>query len=220
MVLKNINLHVDAGKHIGIIGKTGSGKSTLIQALFHLYPFESGRVLIDGHQAAVSPDVPLPVSLKTFRQSIGFIPQDPILFKATLRENLTVVSSIEDAKIWDALEHVGLAEWANALPNRLQFLIEERGANLSSGQRQLLCMARLLLQDAPIILMDEATSFIDPQSEDTLVRTLESQLAKRTQLVVAHRLSTIERCHEIVWLENGSVKMRGVPADVLPRFQH
>ncbi len=219
LVLKNLNFEVRAGERFGIIGRTGSGKSSLIQALFYLYPIEKGAVKIAGHRpdpldGSTSPEY---VDLNLYRRSIAFIAQDPTLFRGTLRENLDVNSECEDSELFEALRKVGLPEWAN--PTDLQHPIEERGRNLSQGERQLLCMARCLLQNSPVIVMDEATSSVDPQSEEILVRATEEFFKDKTQIIIAHRLSTLQNCDRILWLQNGEIKMVGTPREVLPVFQ-
>lgn len=223
-VLDDVSFSVKAGQRIGIIGHTGAGKSSLIQALFHLYPLESGDVCIGGFTAELSKDTQMApsehkVDLETFRKAIGFIPQEPVLFKSTLRENLTLDRNVTDDELLLVLKSVGLENWLfNMKENPLNYAIEERGANLSAGQRQLVCMARCVLQNNPIVLMDEATSAIDPETEKQLVATLETTLKAKTQIIVAHRLSTIESCDEIVWLHRGKLRMKGRPQDVLKEF--
>jgi ABC-type multidrug transport system fused ATPase/permease subunit len=225
-VLKGLNFEIKAGERFGIIGRTGSGKSSLIQALFYLYPLEKGHVRIEGHRpdplhrpvptspAAASTEL---VDLSLYRRSIAFIAQDPTLFRGTLHENLDVnqTQSLED--LFEALKKVGLAEWANEYD--LKRPIEERGRNLSQGERQLICMARCLLQDAPVIVMDEATSSVDPQSEEILVRATEEFFKDKTQIIIAHRLSTLQNCDRILWLHNGEIRLIGKPSEVLPQFQ-
>jgi ABC-type multidrug transport system fused ATPase/permease subunit len=109
--------------------------------------------------------------------------------------------------------------WLDGLSDGLQTQIDERGRNLSQGEKQLLCMARCLLQDSPIVIMDEATSNVDPHSEEILVRATSDFFAERTQIIIAHRLSTIEKCDRILWLHNGEIKMLGKPSEVLPEFR-
>lgn len=209
-VLKNINLSIRPGERIGIVGRTGSGKTSLIQALFHLYPIDEGEILIDGQKFN---------DLEQHRKSISFISQDPVIFKGTLRENLSLDAAKTDLELISVLQRVGLDHWFRALSHGLQTEIEERGRNLSQGEKQLLCMARCLLQESPIVVMDEATSNVDPKSEDILVQATSDFFAKRTQIIIAHRLSTIEKCDRILWLQNGQIKMSGKPSEVLPEFE-
>ncbi len=218
-VLKGLNFEIKAGETFGIIGRTGSGKSSLIQALFYLYPLEKGAIRIESHRpnpldGSMQADY---VDLNHYRRSIAFIAQDPTLFRGTLRENLDVDQSQKDEDLLEALKKVGLQEWANTYD--LQRPIEERGRNLSQGERQLVCMARCLLQDNPVIVMDEATSSVDPQSEEILVRATEEFFKGKTQIIIAHRLSTLQNCDRILWLQNGEIQMIGPPSEVLPKFQ-
>ncbi len=210
-VLKNLSFEIHAGERFGIIGRTGSGKSSLIQALFLLYPVEQGKITIDNQRAIFDLD------LRLFRRSIAFIAQDPTLFKGSLLDNLDVSREFPPDQIFLALRQVGLSDWANAL--KLEMKIEERGRNLSQGERQLICMARCLLQDSPVVVMDEATSSVDPQSEEILVKATEEFFEGKTQIIIAHRLSTLQNCHRILWLQNGEIKMIGTPQEVLPIFQ-
>lgn len=217
-VLKNLNLEVKAGERLGIVGRTGSGKSSLIQALFYLYPINKGSIAINGHQPKLQ-ETATGVDLTLYRKSIAFISQEPILFQGTLRGNLDIESSFSEEKLIAVLRQVGLLEWVLAQPQGLDMRIEERGKNLSLGERQLLCMARCLLQESPIVIMDEATSSVDPQSEEILVRATEEFFSDRTQIIIAHRLSTLAKCDRILWLQNGEVVALGSTAEVLPRFK-
>ncbi len=220
-VLKNVSLCIRPGEKIGVVGRTGSGKTSLVQALLYLYPIERGRILIDGQAPEVGQEGEDQnrVDLNLFRRSIALISQEPTLFRGTLRENLDLMGRHDDDRLIDALRRVGLLEWFNALPDGLESQIEERGRNLSSGEKQLLCMARCLLQDAPIVVMDEATSSIDPQSEEILVRATGEFFADRTQIIIAHRLSTLTDCDRVLWLHKGEVRMFDKPEKVLPVFQ-
>ncbi|WP_413290788.1 ABC transporter ATP-binding protein [Bdellovibrio sp. HCB337] len=217
-VLKNLNFEVKAGERLGIVGRTGSGKSSLIQALFHLYPLQSGRIAINGHSPKIqSTDTGMDLNL--FRRSVAFISQDPVLFQGTLRSNLDIDNTLTDDRLFEVLDQVGLKEWVQQQSQGIHMKIEERGKNLSLGERQLLCMARCLLQQAPIVIMDEATSSVDPQSEEILVKATEEFFADRTQIIIAHRLSTLEKCDRILWLHNGEIQSLGPTHEVLPRFE-
>lgn len=217
-VLKGLNFEVRAGERIGIIGRTGSGKSSLIQALFYLYPVDKGRIAINQLSPKLSEESG-GIDLNLYRKSIAFIAQEPILFQGDLRMNLDIDGQLNDEKIYQVLEQVGLKDWVLAQPRQLGMRIEERGKNLSLGERQLLCMARCLLQEAPIVIMDEATSSVDPQSEEILVRATEEFFSDRTQIIIAHRLSTLEKCDRILWLQNGEIMALGPTHEILPRFE-
>lgn len=210
-VLKGLNFEVRAGEKIGIIGRTGSGKTSFVQALFRLYPLSKGHITIDGYEAEQ-------VDLSLYRRAISLISQEPTLFRGSVRQNLDLAGRLPEVKLFDALERVGLTEWIRSQPRGLESPIEERGRNLSAGERQLLCMARCLLQDSPIVVMDEATSSVDPQSEEILVRATREFFKDRTQIIIAHRLSTLDDCDRVLWLDQGVVRMYDTPAKVLPEF--
>lgn len=217
-VLKNINFRVQAGERLGIVGRTGSGKSSLIQALFYLYPIAKGTISINDHQPKIA-DKSTGIDLNLYRKSMAFISQEPILFQGSLRFNLDIKNEFPEEMLWHVLEQVGLRSWVENQPDKLNMKIEERGKNLSLGERQLLCMARCLLQDAPIVIMDEATSSVDPQSEEIMVKATEEFFSDRTQIIIAHRLSTLAKCDRILWLQNGEIVALGPTAEVLPRFK-
>lgn len=220
-VLQGLNFSIRPGEKVGIIGRTGSGKTSFVQALFRLYPFQEGRILIDGKAPDVGQesDSVEKADLSLFRRSISLISQEPTLFRGTVRENLDLPGKHPDERLMDVLDRVGLKEWIEAYPKGLETTVEERGRNLSAGERQLLCMARCLLQDAPIVVMDEATSSVDPQSEEIMVRATREFFKDRTQIIIAHRLSTLEHCDRVLWLDQGRVRLFDQPSRVIPVFQ-
>lgn len=219
-VLKGLDFQIKAGEKFGIIGKTGSGKSSIIQALFHLYPVESGKISVNGVSPRLGEDdadqVGL-VDLEKFRTGIAYISQDPVIFKGTIRDNLSLSSQTSEQDLIDALSKVGLSHYASEIG--LSYQIEEKGRNLSQGERQLICLARCLLQRSPVVVLDEATSSIDPQSEELLVESANHFFKDRTMIVIAHRLSTLEKCDRVLWLEDGSIKRLGPTKEVLKEFQ-
>lgn len=227
-VLKGLTFNIRAGEKIGIVGRTGSGKTSFVQALFRLYPLAKGRISISGIEAeltdastasAAPSGASVTADLSLFRRSISLISQEPTLFRGTVRQNLDLTARVQEPRLLDALARVGLTDWVLEQPLGLDTFVEERGRNLSAGERQLLCMARCLLQDAPIVVMDEATSSVDPQSEEILVRATREFFKDRTQIIIAHRLSTLEDCDRILWLDQGSVRAFDVPSVVLPVFK-
>lgn len=213
LVLKNVSFLINAGEKIGIVGRTGSGKSSLVQILYRLYPIESGKILINNKSAIDDLD------LELYRSQMTFISQDPILFKGTLRENLSLSASITDDHILSVLNRVGLNTWLASHNKGLSFFIEERGKNLSQGEKQLICMARCLLQNSPIVIMDEATSNVDPQSEEVMIKATTDFFKGKTQIIIAHRLTTLLNCDRIIWLDKGELKAIGKVHEVLPLFE-
>ncbi len=244
-VLQGIDLAIRPGERLAVVGKTGSGKTSFVQALFRLYPIERGRIRIAGREAEVRLDtnrktppgaavIPSAggsqfVDLREYRSLLSYITQEATLFLGTLRENLTAPESntgsqsfSEDARLVQALRRVQfLSPGASDEKYRhwLEYPIEERGRNVSAGERQLICMARCLLQDTPVVILDEATSAVDPLSEEILTRATEEFFVGKTQILIAHRLSTVRGCDRVLWLQNGRVHRLGTPAEVLPEFE-
>lgn len=210
-VLENISFILPAGESLGVVGRTGSGKSTLIQALFALYPIEEGQVKICGLSPGQN------ISEVTYLRSLlAYIPQEPTLFRGTLRENLSLRND-HDPELITLLEKVGLSSLL-AREGGLNQTVHERGANFSAGQRQLVCLARAVLQDAPLIVMDEATSAVDPASEEKLEWAIGELLKGKTRVIVAHRLSTLRACDWVLWMEAGRVRMFGRREKVLAEY--
>ena len=222
-VLSGIDLSIRPGEKIAIVGKTGSGKTSLIQALFRLYPLESGVIRVAGFEAETGTPKAGAIDLKTYRSLLSYITQDATLFLGSLRENLDAIGNLEDRELARALRRVHFLPDATTdeeFLHWLDFSVQERGRNLSSGERQLVCMARCLLQDAPVVILDEATSAVDPKSEEILTRATEEFFRGKTQILIAHRLSTIRSCDRVVWLQAGSVHRLGPPDEVLGEFEH
>lgn len=221
-ILKNVSFKVKKGEKVGIIGKTGSGKSSLIQAIFHLYSLNEGRILINNYEA----DLGQPkkegykyIDLNLFRSAISFISQEPTIFSGTLRENFTTNKNMSDDEIIYVAKLVGLGKMLSNDKKSLDLFLQEKGSDLSLGEKQLICMTRCLLKNSPIILMDEATSSIDPYSEEILVSATKKFLQGKTQIIVAHRLSTIEDCDRVLWLDSGKLIMDGSAKSVLNAFK-
>lgn len=216
-VLKDINFTVRPGERIGVVGRTGSGKSSLIQALFYLYPIERGSISINETKPKMSDSESGP-DLNLYRRSMSLIAQDPVLFQGSLRLNLDPWNLHKDSELIEVLNRVGLSTWTSQ-SSLLEMKIEERGKNLSLGERQLLCLARCLLQEAPIVVMDEATSSVDPLSEEIMVKATEELFKDRTQIIIAHRLSTLLKCDRILWLDHGEIKKLGPSQEILRDFE-
>jgi len=212
-ILRNLNLTISEGERLGIVGRTGSGKSTLLQCLSHLYPFE-GEISIGPYNPSKGGD------LIALRECVSCLPQDPVIFKTSLRDNLDLQGRSSDEEIVQALMKVGLGPWFASIGLSLNYELQEKGKNLSLGEKQLLGLARCLLQKAPILILDEATSSLDPVSERIVLSVLESEYKGKTLIFVAHRLQTLNFCDRILWMEKGRIRLQGTPNEVLSQFEN
>jgi ATP-binding cassette subfamily B protein len=202
-VLKNINFKIEAGESIAFVGSTGSGKSSIINLLNRVYEFNKGKILIDDEDIR-------DYNISHLRENIGYVSQDVFLFSDTIANNITLFNdSISEDKIWDAIKSVGAENFINKLPGKIQYNVKERGASLSVGQRQLISCIRIMVYDPKIILLDEATSSVDTETEEMIQHAISKILYGRTSIVVAHRLSTIEQVDKIVVIEDGEIKEIG-----------
>jgi ATP-binding cassette, subfamily B, bacterial len=215
-VLEDIGLQLAPGRVLGVLGRTGSGKSTLARLLTRLYDPVQGEVLIDGTPlAAVSPD--------SRRARIAMVTQEVQLFRGSVRDNLTFFApGVPDEHLWEVLYSLGLGDWAAGLPQGLNTVLETGSAGLSAGQAQLLAFARVFLREPGLVILDEASSRLDPATEALIERAVDRLLAGRTGVIIAHRLATVERADDILILEAGRVAEWGervaLAADPESRF--
>jgi ABC-type multidrug transport system fused ATPase/permease subunit len=207
-VLVGVNVEVRAREKIGIVGRTGAGKSSLLQSLFRLVEISAGSIVIDGIDTAT-------IGLKDLRSRISVIPQNPVIFSGTVRSNLDPFGETEDADIWRALRIVELERTIDGFDNKLDSVMAEDGGNLSVGQRQLMCLARAIIRGSSILVLDEATSNIDNDTDTLIQRTVRSEFAQCTVLVIAHRLTTIADLDRILVLDAGRVLEFDTPTALL-----
>lgn len=206
-VLRGIDLSIERGERIAFVGESGGGKTTLVNLIMKLYPVGSGEVRVHGQSVA---DVPT----DALRREIGVVFQDASLFSGTIRENMTYGGTATDEQLWEAARRANAESFIRKLPAGFDTEIGERGIKLSGGQKQRLSVARALLKDAPLLILDEATSSLDTKSERAVQAGLEELMEGRTTLIVAHRLSTISTVDRIVTLRDGRIDEIGSPAEL------
>ncbi|EYB87407.1 hypothetical protein Y032_0263g589 [Ancylostoma ceylanicum] len=209
-VLKNVSLDIKPKEKIGIVGRTGAGKSSLLRALFRLTPPSSGNVMIDGVDTATLP-------LKVLRRGIAIIPQEPVLFIGSLRRNLDPFNQYSDEELWRVIDQVELKPVVMELAGGLEASMHEGGANFSVGQRQLVCLARALLRNSRILVIDEATANVDPRTDALIQRTIRESFSHATVLTIAHRLNTIMDSSRVLVLKDGEVAEFGPAYELLQK---
>lgn len=210
LVLNGVNFSIKAGEKVGIAGRTGSGKSSLMVALFRMEIIEEGIISIDDIDISK-------ISLHSLRSKVAIIPQDPVMFSATLRFNIDPFNEVEDDEIWKVLELVNMKESVLALKFKLEELVSEGGENFSSGQRQLICIARAALRKPKILVLDEATASIDNETDVLIQKMIRSSFSKCTILTIAHRLHTIIDSDRILIMDNGNVAEFDTPNNLLEK---
>ena len=214
--LKNLTFIIKKGEAIGVIGSSGAGKSTLADILIGLLKPSDGFFKIDGEELDNK-------KIRAWRQHIGYVTQTPYIFNGTLAENIAFGVPFQEIDRENVLECCRIASVNNFLsdlPNGIDTPIGERGVNLSGGQNQRVAIARTLYNKPEVMVFDEATSFLDTQNEREILDTVFSLKKKKTLIVIAHRLSIIEECNTILWLENGEVKKTGTPDEILPEYRN
>ena len=206
-VIKDLSFLVKPGEHVAFVGPTGSGKTTIIRLLCRLYEPQSGQILIDDVNIKE-----IPISI--LRNMLGVVLQDTFIFSGNVADNLKLSTNINNLDLEKICKDLGLESLLKKLPDGLNTFLRERGGNLSSGERQLLSVARVAIRNPVILIMDEATAFMDPSTEATLQRDLERILEKRTALVIAHRLATIESSDKILVLKGGELIEEGTHSEL------
>ncbi|KAJ2589099.1 hypothetical protein IWW49_002655 [Coemansia sp. RSA 1797] len=208
LVLKGLSFRVQPNQKVGIVGRTGAGKSSLTLALFRIIEAAGGQILIDGEDIAK-------YGLFDVRSKLSIIPQDPVLFAGTVRENLDPFNNYSDQEIWQALEHAHLADVIRAKDERLEFMVTQSGENFSVGQRQLICLARALLKRAKVLVLDEATAAIDNATDTIIQESIRKEFKNCTVLTIAHRLNTIIDSDMILVVDGGRLAEYDTPQNLL-----
>ena len=201
-ILRNLSFRIAPGEHVALVGPTGSGKTTVIRLLCRLYEPQQGRILLDGRDIRSIP-------IADLRRQLGVVLQDTFLFSGNVADNLRLNAPISDGELERICRDLGLQDLLGRLPAGLETELRERGGNLSSGERQLLAVARVAIRNPTVLVMDEATAFMDPATEATLQGDLDRLLQKRTAVVIAHRLATVEASDRILVLRRGELIEQG-----------
>ncbi len=208
-VLRDVSFAIDPGQTIAVVGHTGAGKTTLISLLLRFYDIQQGSIKVDGIDIRE-------MDLTDLRRRFGVVLQDPFLFSGTVAQNIRLGSSwIEDRKIEEAAEEVNVADFIRTLPNGFDERVRERGSTLSTGQKQLISFARALAHDPKFLILDEATSSVDTDTEFRVREALSRMIENRTSLIIAHRLSTIQRADKIIVMHRGKVREMGTHQELL-----
>ena len=207
--IKNINISIDGGSIVALVGHSGAGKSTIINLLPRFYDPKDGKVYIDNQDIT-------DVSLSSLRKNISMVSQDIILFDDTVRANIAYANlNSSEEQIRKACEYAAASDFINELPNSYETIIGENGVKLSGGQKQRISIARAFLKNSPIILLDEATSSLDAESEEKVQNAVMNLTKNKTTLVIAHRLSTIIRANQIIVMNKGEIVDTGTHSELL-----
>lgn len=210
LALDDISFQTRSKEKIGIVGRTGAGKSTLTNSLFRILEGSGGKIIIDGIDIST-------IGLHDLRRNLNIIPQDPVLFSGTLQSNLDPLGKHSDLELWEALELCHLKGFVESLPKKLLHEISEGGENLSVGQRQLVCLARVLLRKAKILVLDEATASVDMETDNLVQSTIKREFYNCTILTIAHRLHTVMDSERVLVLDAGRILEYDTPNNLLQR---
>ncbi|CAI9105448.1 OLC1v1004373C1 [Oldenlandia corymbosa var. corymbosa] len=210
LVIKGITLGINGGEKIGVVGRTGGGKSTLIQVFFRLVEPSGGRIIVDGIDISS-------LGLHDLRSRFGIIPQEPVLFEGTVRSNIDPVGQYSDEEIWKSLERCQLKDVVSAKPDKLDSSVVDNGENWSVGQRQLLCLGRVMLKHSRVLFMDEATASVDSQTDGVIQKIIREDFSLCTIISIAHRIPTVMDCDRVLVIDAGKAKEFDKPSSLLER---
>jgi ATP-binding cassette, subfamily B, bacterial len=214
LVLPDFSLDIAAGETVALVGHTGAGKSSIAKLITRFYEFQGGRILLDGRDIRT-------LDLAQYRQQIGLVPQEPFLFDGSVRDNIRYgLPQADDARVEWAARQIDNGDWLKALPSGLDTDVGERGGSLSMGQRQLVALARVILKDPTIFILDEATASVDPFTEAQIQEGLDMIMSQRTAVVIAHRLSTVKNADRIIVMANGRILEEGRHEQLMAHSGH
>ena len=210
-VLKNVSFKIKPGERVAFVGATGAGKTTIINLINRFYDVKSGEILLDGKNINL-------YKQNDLRENIKVVLQDVFLFSGSIKYNVNLGDErISDKEIYEALDNVGIGKYVNTLPGKINHEVSERGSSLSVGQRQLISFARALVFNPKILILDEATSSVDTETEHLIQQAIQKLIYGRTSIIIAHRLSTIQSCDKIIVMHKGEIKEMGNHQQLLAR---
>ncbi|CAA3003497.1 ABC transporter C family member 14-like, partial [Olea europaea subsp. europaea] len=208
--LKGLTFSIRGGEKIGVVGRTGGGKSTLIQVLFRLVEPSAGKIIIDSIDISA-------LGLHDLRSRFGIIPQEPVLFEGTVRSNIDPIGQYSDEEIWKSLERCQLKDVVSAKPGKLDSAVVDNGDNWSVGQRQLLCLGRVMLKRSRLLFMDEATASVDSQTDGMIQKIIREDFTACTIISIAHRIPTVMDCDRVLVIDAGRAKEFDKPSRLLEK---